>query len=178
MRIQQYIQYWFGFLLLVIPNLTFAAPSCSSQNVKNQVIQLVNQVYTEQANDFMNALIFGTGKKTPAEQVFRGEVSAIRSDQATRTSNYVYCKAQLSGHLPYNVVENLSNNEYYQAPLIGGCYQSKIQDGCAATIEYAVEITEDNQQIIELYNKEHIENFVTHLYEIFISHKTIKKANP
>lgn len=169
MRIRQYIQYWFGFLLLVIPSLTFAAPSCSSQNVKNQVLHLVNQVYTDQANDFMNALIFGTGKKTPAEQVFRGEVSAIRSDQATKTSNFIYCKAQFSGYLPNRIVENLANNEYYQNPLMGGCYKNKIQDGCAATIEYGVELTEDQQLIVELYHPKEIEKIVTNLYMIYAS---------
>lgn len=170
-------QYLLSLILFIFSNLSFAAPSCNNQNVKDQVIQLVNQVYTDQSNDFMNVLIFGTGKKTPVEQVFQGEISAIRSDQATKTSNYIYCKAQLSGHLPDHVVQNLNQNEYYQNPLIGGCYKNKIQDGCAATIEYAVEITEDRQQIVELYDQKHIENFVTNLYLIYISNKVRKSPH-
>ena len=96
--IQKNIWYFFILISPLFSSFVYAAPSCSSQNVKNQVIQLVNQVYTDQANDFMNALIFGTGKKIPAEQIFKGEISAIRSDQTKKTANYIYCKAQFSGH--------------------------------------------------------------------------------
>ena len=169
MKLKPYIQYWLGCLLFTISGLSYAAPSCSNQNVKNQVIQLVNQVYTDQANDFMKALIFGTGKKIPAEKIFKGEVSAIRSDQATKTANYTYCKAQFSGHLPAPILQNLGNNAYYQDKLIGGCYQNKIDTGCAATIEYAVELTEDQQLIVELYHPKEIEKIVTNLYMIYAS---------
>ncbi|HQW54332.1 MAG TPA: hypothetical protein PLQ39_01480 [Acinetobacter sp.] len=167
--IQKNIWYFFILISPLFSSFVYAAPSCSSQNVKNQVIQLVNQVYTDQANDFMGGLIFGTGKKIPAEQIFKGEISAIRSDQTKKTANYIYCKAQFSGHLAALIVQNLANNAYYQDTLIGGCYQNKIATGCAATIEYGVELTEDQQLIVELYHPKEIEKIVTNLYMIYAS---------
>ena len=170
---QRKVQYLFGFILFLFSSLSYAAPSCSSQNVKNQVIQLINQTYTNQTNNFMNVLIFGTGKKVPAEQVFKAEISAIRSDQATKTSNYIYCKAQFSGHLPTQIVQKLAHNTYYQDSVIGGCYGTKIPSGCAATIEYTVENTDDQQQIVELYHLKEVEKIVTNLYMIYASSENI-----